>query len=59
LLEVIEHASDIPGLFRTASQLLKPQVLLFVSMMSLTFMGYLVTIVGAEYVMEDLPIGTR
>jgi 2-polyprenyl-6-hydroxyphenyl methylase / 3-demethylubiquinone-9 3-methyltransferase len=59
LMEVIENVSDIPGLFWTASQLLKPQGLLFVSMTSPTCMRYLVTIVGAEYVMEDLPIGTR
>jgi 2-polyprenyl-6-hydroxyphenyl methylase / 3-demethylubiquinone-9 3-methyltransferase len=59
LLEVIEHVTDIDPLISTATRLMKPQGLLFVSTMSPTFLSYLITIVGAEYVMGYLPIGTH
>lgn len=59
LLEVVEHVNDVPGLFGSASRLLADDGTLFVSTMNRTLQSYLLTIVGAEYVMGYLPRGTH
>jgi ubiquinone biosynthesis O-methyltransferase len=59
LLEVIEHATNPPSLLQAASQLLKPNGLLFVSTINRTLKSYLLTILGAEYVMRYIPVGTH
>jgi 2-polyprenyl-6-hydroxyphenyl methylase / 3-demethylubiquinone-9 3-methyltransferase len=58
-LEVIEHIPDPSSLVRTASRLLKPNGLLFVSTINKTAKSYALTIVGAEYVMRFIPPGTH
>lgn len=59
ILEVIEHATDVDGMLQAASTLLKPDGILFVSTISKTWKSYVMCIVGAEYVMGYLPIGTH
>ena len=59
LLEVIEHASDVQSLVQATSDLLKPNGLLFVSTINRTLKSYMLTILGAEYVMRYIPIGTH
>lgn len=60
LLEVIEHASDVESLVQAAARLVKPGGgTLFISTMNQTWKSYLLTIVGAEYIMGYLPIGTH
>lgn len=58
-LEVIEHVPDPVSLLRTASQMLKPGGLLFVSTINRTAKSFALTIVGAEYIMGFLPVGTH
>jgi len=58
-LEVIEHVPNPGSLLRAASQLLKPDGLLFVSTINKTPMSFALTIVGAEYILRYLPIGTH
>lgn len=58
-LEVIEHVPDPASLLRTASQLLRPNGLLFVSTINRTVKSYALTIVGAEYILRYLPTGTH
>jgi 2-polyprenyl-6-hydroxyphenyl methylase/3-demethylubiquinone-9 3-methyltransferase len=56
---VIEHASDAPSLVKAACALLRPNGLLFVSTINRTWKAHLLTIVGAEYAMRYIPIGTH
>jgi 2-polyprenyl-6-hydroxyphenyl methylase/3-demethylubiquinone-9 3-methyltransferase len=60
LLEVLEHATNVPSLVEAASSLVKPEGgLLFVSTMNRTWKSHLLTIIGAEYVMGYVPVGTH
>ena len=59
ILDVIEHVTDIDSMLRAASTLLKPDGVLFCSTINKTIKSHLITIVGAEYVMGYLPIGTH
>jgi ubiquinone biosynthesis O-methyltransferase len=59
LLEVVEHATNAPSLLHATAQLLKPNGLLFVSTINRTAKSYLLTILGAEYVMRYIPVGTH
>ncbi|MPY26346.1 bifunctional 2-polyprenyl-6-hydroxyphenol methylase/3-demethylubiquinol 3-O-methyltransferase UbiG [Shewanella sp. YLB-07] len=57
--EVIEHVADQQGLIDTCCKLLKPGGLLVMATLNRTITSYIVGIIGAEYVMRYLPIGTH
>ncbi|WP_394204966.1 bifunctional 2-polyprenyl-6-hydroxyphenol methylase/3-demethylubiquinol 3-O-methyltransferase UbiG [Shewanella waksmanii] len=57
--EVIEHVTDQQALVNTCCRLLKPGGLLVMATLNRTWQSYLIGIVGAEYVMRYLPIGTH
>ncbi len=58
-LEVIEHVPD-PGQFlKTCASLVRPGGLLLISTINRTLKAYLLAIVGAEYVLRWLPVGTH
>jgi 2-polyprenyl-6-hydroxyphenyl methylase / 3-demethylubiquinone-9 3-methyltransferase len=59
ILEVIEHATDADSIFQAAASLLKPDGVLYISTMNRTWKSYALAIIGAEYVMGYLPIGTH
>lgn len=59
LLEVVEHASDVPSLLAAASSLVRPGGLLFISTINKTWKSHLLAIVGAEYIMGYLPVNTH
>lgn len=59
ILEVIEHATDVDSILYAASSLLKPDGVLFISTMNRTWKSHALAILGAEYVMGYLPIGTH
>jgi 2-polyprenyl-6-hydroxyphenyl methylase/3-demethylubiquinone-9 3-methyltransferase len=58
-LEIIEHVSDVELFLSTLSTLVKPGGLLFISTLNRTAKSYAMAIVGAEYVLRWLPIGTH
>ena len=58
-MEIVEHVEDINFFLMTCSKLLKKDGLMFVATINKTFKSYIFAIVGAEYVLRWLPIGTH
>ena len=58
-MEIIEHVKDIDFFLRSCSNLLKKNGIMFVATLNKTLKSYLFAIVGAEYVLRWLPIGTH
>jgi len=59
MLEVVEHVSDVPKMLQSAARVCKDDGLLIVSTLNRTLESFLASIVGAEYIMGYLPIGTH
>lgn len=58
-MELIEHVPDPNSLIQACARLSKPGGMLFVSTLNRTPQAYLEAIVGAEYLLKLLPIGTH
>ena len=58
-MEIIEHVEDINFFIRSCSKLLKKNGLMFVATLNKTLKSYMFAIIGAEYVLRWLPIGTH
>ena len=58
-MEIVEHVSDIKIFLKSCSKLLKKNGIMFVATLNKTLKSYLFAIVGAEYVLRWLPIGTH
>ena len=58
-MEIVEHVEDIDLFLKSSSKLLKKNGLMFVATINKTLKSYIFAIVGAEYVLRWLPIGTH
>ena len=58
-MEIVEHVEDIDFFLKSCSKLLKKNGLMFVATINRTLKSYIFAIVGAEYVLRWLPIGTH
>ena len=58
-MEIVEHVEDISFFLKSCSKLLKKDGLMFVATINKTLKSYVFAIVGAEYVLRWLPIGTH
>ena len=58
-MEIVEHVEDIDFFLKSCSKLLKKNGLMFVATINKTLKSYVFAIVGAEYVLRLLPIGTH
>ena len=58
-MEIVEHVEDIDLFLRACSKLLKKDGIMFVATLNKTLKSYLFAILGAEYVLRWLPIGTH
>ncbi len=58
-MEIIEHVEDVDFFLKSCSKLLKKNGLMFVATINKTLKSYVFAIVGAEYVLRWLPIGTH
>jgi len=58
-MEIIEHVDDVNFFIKKSSSLLKKNGLMFVATINKTLKSYLFAIVGAEYILKWLPIGTH
>lgn len=58
-LEVVEHVPDVGAFLKTCAALVRPGGLMLLSTINRTTKAYLLAIVGAEYVLRWLPVGTH
>jgi 2-polyprenyl-6-hydroxyphenyl methylase/3-demethylubiquinone-9 3-methyltransferase len=58
-LEVVEHVPDPAAFLKTAAALVRPGGLMLLSTINRTMKAYLLAIIGAEYVLRWLPVGTH
>ena len=58
-MEIVEHVEDMDFFLKSCSKLLKKKGIMFVATLNKTLKSYIFAIVGAEYVLRWLPIGTH
>ena len=58
-MEIIEHVENINFFIKESSKLLKKNGVMFVATLNKTLKSYLFAIIGAEYILKWLPIGTH
>ena len=58
-MEIIEHVEDVNLFIKKSSKFLKKNGLMFVGTLNKTLESYIFAIVGAEYILRWLPIGTH
>jgi len=58
-MEIVEHVSDLNYFIKSCANLLKKNGIMFVATINRTLKSYLFAIVGAEYILKWLPIGTH
>ena len=58
-MEIVEHVEDIEAFIRESSKFLKKSGVMFIATLNKTLKSYLFAIIGAEYVLKWLPIGTH
>ena len=58
-MEIVEHVEDVDFFLMSSSKLLKKDGIMFVATLNKTLKSYLFAIMGAEYILRWLPIGTH
>ena len=58
-MEIVEHVEDINFFIKKSSELLKKNGLMFIATLNKTLKSYMFAIVGAEYILKWVPIGTH
>ncbi|MGH6866448.1 MAG: bifunctional 2-polyprenyl-6-hydroxyphenol methylase/3-demethylubiquinol 3-O-methyltransferase UbiG [Methyloceanibacter sp.] len=59
LLEVVEHVPDVPVFLKRVAPLVKPGGLMILSTLNRTLKAYALAVVGAEFILRWLPVGTH
>ena len=58
-MEIVEHVDDVNLFIKKSSNFLKKNGLMFVATLNKTLKSYVFAIIGAEYILRWLPIGTH
>ncbi len=58
-LEIVEHVEDVNLFIQSCYKLLKKNGLMFTATLNRSFYSYVTAIIGAEYILRWLPIGTH
>jgi len=58
-MEIVEHVDDVNFFLNSCCKLLKKNGIMFVATLNKTLKSYIFAIVGAEYILRWLPIGTH
>ena len=58
-LEIVEHVEDVNLYIKSCNKLLKKKGLMFTATLNRSFISYIKAIIGAEYILRWLPVGTH
>jgi len=58
-MEIVEHVSNIESFIESCSKLVKKNGIMFVATINKNLKSYVFAIIGAEYILRWLPIGTH
>ena len=58
-MEIVEHVDNVDFFLLKSSELLKQNGLMFIATLNKTLKSYVFAIIGAEYILKWLPIGTH
>ena len=58
-MEIVEHVDNVDFFLLKSSELLKKNGLMFIATLNKTLKSYIFAIIGAEYILKWLPIGTH
>ena len=58
-LEIVEHVDDVDLYLKSCYKLLKINGIMFTATLNRTLTSYIKAIVGAEYILRWLPVGTH
>ena len=58
-LEIVEHVDNVDLYFESCSKLLKKNGIMFTATLNRTFTSFIKAIIGAEYILRWLPVGTH
>ena len=58
-MEIVEHVEDINIFIKQSSKFLKKKGIMFIATLNQTLKSYLFAIIGAEYILKWLPMGTH
>ena len=58
-MEIVEHVENVDFFLFKSSELLKKNGLMFIATLNKTLKSYVFAIIGAEYILKWLPIGTH
>ena len=58
-LEIVEHVENLDLYLNSCRKLLKKNAIMFTATLNRTFVSFIKAIIGAEYILRWLPIGTH
>ena len=58
-MEIVEHVENVDIFIKQSTKLLKKSGIMFIATLNQTLKSYIFAIVGAEYILKWLPIGTH
>lgn len=58
-MEVVEHVADVPLFVKSCAALVEPQGLMIAATINRTLKSFALAIVGAEYILRWLPVGSH
>ena len=58
-MEIIEHVENVNYFIKTSTKFLKKSGIMFIATLNQTLKSYIFAILGAEYILKWLPIGTH
>ncbi len=58
-MEIIEHVDDVQSFMNFSSKFLNDEGIMFIATLNQTLKSYIFAIIGAEYILRWLPIGTH
>ena len=58
-MEIVEHVEDVNFFLESCSKLLRKNGIMFIATLNKTLKSYVFAIIGAEYILRWLPIGTH